>query len=249
MPRRILPLVTSLCLAALLLPATASAQQEPSTEKPIAKPRTVIKRTQFIEPSELTEVLSLFHIEVATQPEISAVVLRGPADDIEAALKVIESLDTPPIASSTIELTVHVLAASEEPIANPRLPSELNPIVEQLSELFGYAGFQLLETTFLRATDGGHGRLLGGLKTPNDKTARYTLTFDRVKTVNRHADEPPIVRFKSFHFQYQQDSHSASLNTDFEMPVDRRVVLGRATPSGLSQALILIAEAKVSDGS
>ena len=234
-----------LLLLGLMLAFTASAQDSAAGEKPDIK--TVIKQTRYIEPSDLLDVLRLFEVETAVKPEFDAMILRGTQDNLDVALRVIESLDNPSQASASIELNVYILAASNEPVADSNLPSNLHKVVEQLDNLFDYRGFKWLETVFLRTRENGRAGVDGGLSTGSEGLARYALGFDQVRKPGRHPEDPSILRFKNFAFEYHQGERKASIVTDLEIPVGRMVVLGKATPDGLSQALILVAEARVAN--
>ncbi|MCP4655117.1 MAG: hypothetical protein GY856_06815 [bacterium] len=203
----------------------------------------MIKQTAFFDVRELADILDLLDIGVRIDAEHQAVVLRGPGDELDTALKLIEALDEPPAPSLSIELSVFILGASKEESATAELPADLEAVVGKLRKLFGYRGFELLDTLFLRVRDGSQGRLRGYLA----EGITYDFSLNRAKVLgfNRATleEEQSTLRFDGLTFLFQGDR--SRLATDVEVREGQKAVVGKAAPGNGGPALILVIEAKI----
>lgn len=241
--------VAALVAICWILAFPAAAQQDPGkgateiTTIESGKPRTVIQQTSFVDVRDLAEILNLLDIGVRIDAEQQAVVLRGSDDELDTALKLIESLDKPPAASLSIELTVFILGASKETSATAELPADLEAVVGQLRELFGYRSFELFDTLFLRVRDGSSGRLRGYIA----ERSSYDFSLNRAKVLgfNRETREEKqsILRFDGLTFLFQGDR--SRLSTDVEVREGQKAVIGKAAPGDGGPTLILVIEAKI----
>ncbi len=242
---------TMLCLMLLGLCWLApSARAQPGE-----KPRTVIKQTLYAEPEDLLGILSLLDLELKTMPQQNTLVMRGPSNDIESALKLIENLDRP---RQDLEVELFILGAGPAGAApQPQTPSPggLAPLFERLRSLFGLENLTLLDTLFLRTQDGKGGQITGGVGAPGQRTS-FVLSFERARIVplkDAGAESPgregSLLRFQGLRFQYgDSDSTTgslATLRTDIEVGEGQRAVVGRSTPRGEGQTLILVIRAKI----
>ena len=222
----------------MVLPVLADERPEPT------KTRTVIKATKYIDVDEAKPVLDLLGVPFAVKPDQNLIVLRGPDDAVETALKAIDALDEP---RPSIDLHVFILAASED--QNSNIPKDLEAAVQQLQGLFGYTGFELLDNVFLKVREGRRGRVDGGIFLENGATERtgYQLSFQKVTVVPE--DGRRSIRFKDMRFQVNgrvAGTLSAALVTDVEIREGQKAVVGSSTPQGIGQTLILIVHAEAS---
>ena len=237
----------------LALPAFAEDDAEvPSAESaPSARqPRTVIKATMHIEVSEAESVLGLLDVDFALKPDQNLIVLRGESYAVETAIKVIDALDTP---RPTIDLNVYVVAASQQ--GKTDVPAHLEAAVGQLKTVFGYSGFQLLDTVTLRVLEGRYGRADGGIRLgEDDGRTGYSLSFQKASVVPESGDLK--IRLKGLKFNVDGNANvagtlrpvRANLMTDVEIREGQKAVVGSSTPQGVGDTLILIIEAKAPRG-
>ena len=223
--------------------------------QPQEKPRTVIKQTLYAEPKDLVGILSLLDLELKTMPRQNTLVMRGPSNDIESALKLIENLDRP---QQDLEVEFFILGAGPAGSASrPQSPSPggLAPLFERLRSLFGLENLTLLETLFLRTQDGKGGQITGGVGAPGQRTS-FVLSFERARIVpleDAGAESPgregSLLRFQGLRFQYGDPESAAgslaTLRTDIEVGEGQQAVVGRSTPRGEGQTLILVVRAKI----
>ncbi len=205
-----------------------------------ARQRTVIKATKYIEVREATEVLELLDVEFALKEDQNLIVLRGEDYAVKTALKVIDALDE---AWPNIDLRVFVLAASKEGEAD--VPSELESAVDQLKGVFGYSGFQLLDSITLRVLEGRQARADGGIRLGDDlERTGYRFSFEKILVVPE--DDSLNIRLRGLKFEVDgpvAGSLRASLMTDVQIREGQKAVIGSSTPQGVGETLILIVEA------
>lgn len=97
-------------------------------------------------------------VEHQATSALRAIVLKGPASDVDSVERTIQELDSLGSSSDTknIELTTVVVAGSMTPISGTQeLTGEaLAPVVKQLRSIFPYRSYQTLSTMLLRVTQG-----------------------------------------------------------------------------------------------
>ena len=231
----------TLLLLSCLLAVTASADEQ--------KPRTVIKQTLYTDPQALVGTLSLLDVELEVVPQQSAIVLRSSSEkDLETALSLIDYLDA---ESRDLELRVHVLAAQET--AGDPLPEAVDSVARELAKVFGYGGFELLETILLRAKDSSGASVQGGLLGSDGVMSRYELAFDRARFIPQEESGDPEIaqrgnrlRFDRFRFMMKtgEQPPAVTLRTDVEVQEGQTAAVGKATPGGLGRALVILVEAR-----
>lgn len=218
-----------------LLAWPAAAEQE--------QPRTVVKSTKFVNVKELMPILALLDVRVALKPDANAIVLRGQeGGDLDTALRLIDTLDQP---SPSVEVSVYILSASKSaPQAAPEsdVGPELNAAVEHLKSLFGYQSIRLLDSVFLRAVEGRGGRVIGGVK-----DSGYTFRFDQVR-ITPVEDGDTFIHFSGLEFVLAGTDpdgkvRKANLRTDVQVRQGQKAVVGKSTPQGADETLILIIDA------
>ena len=245
LPSRVTRLATSLAFF-FLVAVPALAEDETET----AKPRTVIKATMHVDVSEVESVLGLLDVDFALKPDQNLIVVRGEDYAVETAMKVIDALDTP---RPTIELNVYVVAASHQ--GKTEVPAHLEAAVGQLKTVFGYSGFQLLDTVALRVLEGRYGRADGGIRLgEDDGRTGYSLSFQKASVVPENGDLK--IRLKGLKFNVDGDAKvggmlrpvRANLMPDVQIREGQKAVVGSSTPQGVGDTLILIIEAKAPRG-
>ena len=242
------------CLALVLglwLPWTALAQSEK---------RTVLKSTMHVDPQEMVDILSLLGVDFKVVSEHRTIVLRS-ADQgaLDTALKVIEHLDTPTV---DLQISVFILGASKGKSQASDVPEDLQPVVARLRDLFGYDQFKVQDTILVRAKNGSEAWVTGSLGGEAQAgLSRYQLSFRSARLIPQSESGDPEeaaqgdrFRFDNFTFRLGSDHEKsaagldrAGLSTDVEIREGQKAVVGKATPDGSDEALILVVEAQVLD--
>jgi len=247
-PLPVLALVAALVAAVVAAAPPLRAEENPTTPEPL---ETVVKQTRYLDIRDLRSILAMLDVRYSIQEDLGTIVLRGhPDGDLKVALELIDSLDKPPQESRSLELTAFLLAASKGEIGG-ELPEELTAATEQLQALFGYRGFELLDTVFLRVREGRDGTIQGGVLL-GDRRASYRLSFVRALLRDQEDEAPPIVRLDNFDFQLHTPGDGEGtgeelvrLQTDVEVREGQKAVVGKSSHEGADRTLILVLEAEI----
>ena len=233
---------------------------------------------------DLAKVLQIFGGQVSDNVKLNVISVRGPEDIMTAIEETIKRLDVPPPATRNIVLTVHMLqalakadptektsSAGEEPrpVLSSTMPPALEPVVRELSTVFSYAEFRLLETVMLRCRDGREGDVSGSLTiAPEQQRIDYSVEFGA--TIVPSSTGPDRIRIDDFEFRasaqpvaapataaiatpqqatvYRQfRATTTSLDADIDVRVGQKVVVGKASVDSSPNALFVVVTATVVD--
>jgi len=251
-----------LCLLAALLADTPPLAAAPQGDSASAEtPETMTSRIELVHarPDALLSVLELFAVEVET--ESSALVLSGSRREVEAAVEVIARLDQPDPDSLTVELEVHLVAGHPEP-GPTALPQPVKEALDELEIASAYLSFELLDTLVVTIASGEAGELEGLLPSAASEPARYELKVEETKPLPGGSRR--IVRLRGFSFtlfdvvadaelpegaEGRLPTAWASLETDVEVPSGELVAIGKAATLDASDALFLVIEVGLLEGS
>jgi hypothetical protein len=245
--------VSALCLALLLPAATAAAQDGGPDE---ANRRTVVFELKHLDPAQLTTTLDMLRVRYRMVPRSHSLVVNDSEERIRMAEELIATLDVPPSAAQTIEILVYVLEASRQATAPSDLPEGLESVARNLEGALGFRGFSLVDTLYMRTEDGSHGGVEGGGTggiEDSQVPVIYTFSFDSATLIERAGAQ--VIRFKDLSFDTamardeSNQLYRSGLRTDIEVRAGQTAVVGKATPSGSNQALVLVVRARVVDPS
>jgi hypothetical protein len=210
-------------------------------------------------PADVARVLQVFTGHVDAQPDLKVVMWKGPAEIAPAVRDVVQRLDVPPAAVTSIDLTFYLLSGSKQPGSAAALPSELEGVATQVKKIFGLSRLSLLETAALRVRDGSGGKIEGvvpGLSDPSHQ-ATYALEFGPTSLTS--GEHGALIRLDRLALRLRVPSvdkssggRSVSVNlgeswlrTDAEVPEGQKVVLGKATVDDSGDTFFLVVTAKV----
>jgi len=246
-PRWLLAMGLALALA-FLAPLASQAQEAEANET-----STVAFKLHHIQTRHLVETLRMLGIRFQQLPDLDTIVVTGDSTQLTVAKKLIDTLDLPPDPARSVEVKVYVLAASREAESSGGLPEALQSVARSLESSLGYRGFSLIDTLFLRTEDGSQGGIAGGgnqtVRGSGMIHTRYEFGFDEVSIVDRK--DGRVLRFDSLWYETGAAGenmgriYSAALRTDVEVREGKMAVIGKATPSGTDQALVLVVTARV----
>jgi hypothetical protein len=236
--------VVALGVAVLGLALPLSAAAEEPAKRDEGHLRTVVKLTRFLDVRELKSILEMLDVQVRLTPDLNGVVLRGrDGGDLDTALRLVDALDEP---TPSIGVSVYVVAASHQGGTSSGISPELEAAVNQLQTVFGYRGFEVLDTVYLQVREGRQGRVAGGV-TLGDAPSTYQFSFRNAR-VTPVEDGPVKIRLDGLQFELigRTDTGSrplAAFSTDVQIRVGQKAVIGKSTPEGAGEAMILIVEA------
>ncbi len=231
-------------IAALWLAIPLSAVAEEPAD-PKERGRTVVKLTRFVDVRDLEPILEILDVQVRLKPDLNALVLRGrDGGDLDTALALIEALDEP---TPSIGVSVYVVAASRQEEAKSGISPELEAAVSQLQTVFGYRGFKVLDTVYLQVREGRRGGVVGGVELAGGARSTYQFGFQNAR-VTPVEDGPLFIRLDGLRFELNARGESdsrplAAFNTDVQVRVGQKAVIGKSTPEGTDETMILIVEA------
>ncbi len=218
-------------------------------EPEIKEGRTVLYTLKHVDVRQLQTVLTLLNAYVEVKPELNLIAARSADEaELETLRQIIETLDVAPEPEASIELTAYILASAAADAPPASVPSELAEDVDALAARFGFGDLQLLDTLFLRVGEGSGGRVEGSFPLgASDQLSGYQFYFDGA-TVSRQ-DEAQLVRLAALTFLVTGENpvgvHRALMRTDLEVRDGEKAMVGKATPRGIEETLVLLLEAEV----
>ena len=210
--------------------------------------RTVLFTPKYIDVRELQSVLELLNADIEVKPSLNLIAARS-ADEEELATleRIITTLDVAPEPKPNVELAAYVLAASEK-VAPSNIPPDLSRMAEGLTSRFGFGSLRLLDTIFLRVDDGSGGRIEGSFPLgKSDELTGYQFHFDGATVAKQ--DGAYHVRLEALTFAVTGDNPAgvqrALIRTNVEVDLGQKMMVGKATPRGTGETLVLLIEAGV----
>ncbi len=231
---------TAFSLAILASCLTAVAQEAVPPEDSMERaPRTAIKAVKYADVAAIEPLVELVGVDVAVDPKRKLLVIRGPNSIMDTAIALIDALDTPEPPWG-IELLVHLVAASKEPAAGQGIPADLEAALAELTELFGYRGFELVDTVFLFAsTDAGSARV----RAPVRDGGIFDVGFDGARVI--YGEPKHSVLFENL--TIQAIAADIDLQTNVEVKEGHKVLIGKSSLRGAGEDkdLVLVIEIRL----
>ncbi|MEM7354890.1 MAG: hypothetical protein AAF657_29040 [Acidobacteriota bacterium] len=233
------------CLA-IFLATAATAQFEFEPALPEKAGRTVLFTTRYLDVLELQSILSLVDAEIVAKPSLNIIAARSEDDSVlDTIEKIIETLDVPPEPEPNIELSAYIFAGTGG--SGQALPGFAG-VESRLEALFGHRSFSLLDTIFLQIGDRSSGRVEGSFRFGNTAVPTgYQFHFDNIRIVP--SEEGNRVRLDALTFDVTGENSAgvrrAMLRTDVEVADGHKAVVGKATPRGIHETLVVVVQAEV----
>lgn len=234
---------------AFLFSASAGAQFEFEPALPEKSGRTVLFTTRYLDVLELQSILSLLDAEIVAKPSLQVIAARSDDDSVlDTIEQIIATLDVPPRPVPNIELSAYILAGSSG-LGLPLDPAlDFAAIDDRLVALFGHRDFNLLDTIFLQIGDGSSGRVEGSFRFGSaDVPTGYQFHFDSAQIIP--GEDGHRVRFETLTFDVTGENATgvrrAMLRTDVEVSAGRQAIVGKATPRGIHETLVVVVQAEV----
>jgi hypothetical protein len=219
-----------------------------------------VKRIQRVYEVKHADVKQLY--EIVQGPDVNVrfnehfrtISLFGSADAVAFAEEIIKRFDTArPSArasSRNVELICYILLAAPRGTAGEAVPADLEPAVKQLKATFGYNDFRLLDSSLIRAQEGGGVSTDGYTAPPNPETpgsqGRYELRVHRgirIATDERGAR----IRLEGFSFVLKVSGMNVVFSSDIDIRDGQKVVIGKAKGDASAGAYILVLSARAVD--
>jgi hypothetical protein len=218
---------------------TQEQQRALWTSKMIAMKNTV--------PNSTLTALCIFHAEIVPQPALHMLSIRAPQELMSAIEDAVKRLDVPQVGPRSVELTVHVLVASDQDETLRPVPASLKPVVDQLKGVLSYKQFYLLDTLLSNTIDARRVSLNGDVHGLIPASAQggprdvsYSFQTD-LNIGNGEAAQAPV-RLSNLRFIFTNQLN-LSISTDVDIPPGKQVVVGKSTAG--DRAFILVVSAKI----
>jgi hypothetical protein len=231
--------------------AGALAAQDVAPPPEAAKPKPPNQNRVFVlkyaDANTVGNVLTVFGgVSVRSDRDMRVVSVSAPADIMPSVDEAINRLDVPAAAPKDIDLTVYLVAASEQPSAADSLLPELQPVATELKKIFAYKSFHLLDSVVIRTEPGKRVIVRGIIRQSADThTSPYSFEFRSAAVT----DDPKgrLIRLSDLALNVRvPGGDDAGIHTDVTVREGQRVVVGKSN-MGPDQALILVLTGKVTE--
>jgi hypothetical protein len=235
--------------------AVPAGQKEQPTQVDVQQIQKVFE-IKHADVDRLAGVLSLFG-GVNANRELRVIGVSASSRIMPAIEETIRRLDVPPPTPKNIELTAYLLMGDEQEGSSSATPADLEGVIKQLRATFAYKSFNILDTLVVRSRDKKDGEVRGVARfSPDESTpAHYKFTYAsasivsdekgrsiRVDRLRLNASVPVKPKGSSV-FQVVDTGFA----TDVDIREGQKVVVGKATVDGTTNALILVITAKIVD--
>jgi hypothetical protein len=204
----------------------------------------------------LREALSIFRAEVSVSPSLHVLSVKAPKEIIPAIEDAVKRLDVLPVRKKNVELTLYVLGGTDgqakiaegeaPPPAQRPIPQVLQPVVNQLKNLFAYKEFQLVDEIVLVGEDGQQVSTSGRVPAASflaKSVSSPSYQFGARLQVQMPDQKEALVRINNFYFGIGGSGpNQARIDTAVEIQPGQQVVVGKATVG--DSALILVLSAR-----
>jgi hypothetical protein len=184
---------------------------------------------------------------VTADPSRRVLIVRGSQQAVDFVEVAVKRLDQPTVPQTRInvELTVHLLYGSLQEGHGEPPPADLASTVKQLTSLFPYKHYSVLESFVLRGRDAQPSETGGTL--PNS-TSTYQF---RCRPSIGSGPAPRTVRLDDLRLELKWKNPTtnfetfASIVTGLDTKEGQKVVVGKSNVTGTADAIILVVSPKV----
>jgi type II/III secretion system protein len=254
-------LLSILLVVGLAVALPAKTQEKPESGK--AQTEALVSKVipvKYADVRRINGLIAIFGATIRADPELRVITASGTASNVAAVEEAIKKLDVPSPPTRDIDLTMYILAASQQPGQSEKIPADLGDVVEQMKRVLNYKEFRLLNTVLIRARDGARAGASGAIMdgVGENQKADFDFNFDEANVSSE--GKTLSVKIRGMHFEVsrpaslvvgdkgaKREGTSATINTSIDLPEGQKVVVGKTTFESPNSALILVLTAKVVD--
>jgi hypothetical protein len=203
----------------------------------------------------IADAVGPFGASVTANREMRVITVNGPPNIVSAIEEAVKRLDVAAQPLPNIELTAYLLVASAQAAGNTPIPSELQPVVNQLKGVLQYQGFRVLDTLLLRTAQNAGGELKGLTSSGGVDGQRpsYEFKVGRVQVANEGPNR--VLRLSGMSLALRipyavkgiaaVQFHDASIRADVDIREGQKAAVGRTSFDAPDTGLVLVLSAKV----
>lgn len=233
-----------LAMAGALAAQTATAVPPPA-QAPEPPRQQRVFMLKYADARHVADVLSVFGYGIRADRDMHVVAVSAPAEAMSAVEDAIKRLDVPAAAPKDIDLVVYLVMASEQPPAGGSLPSELQPVADELKKIFSYKSFRLLDSILLRTQPGNRANASGTIA-PGGEAKTMMYDFEVQPSAVTEDPNGRLIRLDNLKLRMVGEGRNAGINTEITVREGQRVVVGKSN-IGTGGSLILVVTAKVTE--
>lgn len=256
-----------MALATVLWPAAAQEQEKKTTAPDSARIQVQkVLEIKYADVQRLANILQVFGVRIQFDTNSKVISVSGDRASVQAFEDAVRRLDVPPPATKNIELTVYIVGASQQAGKSGAAPAELDAVIKQLKSIFGLQSFRMLDTLAIRTRD-GQGATSSSMARVSDNApantplARFEINIrsasiqpqeggrsvrlDRLLFNARIPVAPAGGSQNDIAIPTQWQYMDAGITTDVDLREGQKVVVGKSSIGGSSEAMILVLVAKV----
>jgi hypothetical protein len=197
---------------------------------------------KYADARHVADVLRVFGYGIQADRDMHVVAVSAPAEAMSAIEDAIKRLDVPAAAPKDIDLVVYMIVASDQPSADGSLPSELQPVADEVKKIFAYKSFRLLDSILLRTQPGNRATADGVIG-----ESKTTYRFEVQPSAVTEAPQGRLIRLDNLNLTLRlSGDREAGIRTEITVREGQRAVVGKSN-IGLGQSLILVVTAKVTE--
>ncbi len=229
-----------LILAALAAGAWGQQQKNAVYEEPQQRVAQVFT-IRYGGISQIAQALRTSGATVYEDQRLKTLVVSAPRSLMQNFAEIVQKLDVPAEPPKNVEVITYLLEASGQSAQSGNVPAVLNPVTKQLTELFGYSGFRVLDAALVRTREGEQANTQGKLTFGTTSQGYYLQFRPSVLT----SAKGRVIRMERFSFD--ANALGAQVRADFEIGEGQKVVVGKTGLEGPDRALVLVVTGRVID--
>jgi len=230
-------MMSKYALALALLPALMLAEDVEVTK---------VIHVRYARAEALKDVLNNGGASVLANNGLRALVVHGSASSVAATEQAVKELDVPlPYElARDVEFTVYVIGASPQATPEDKPTADIAPVIRQLKAVFPYGGYQLLDSMMIRSREGGGFQSDGILRSFSSGQSRPNPYHIRCNLSGNDEGSDRTIRLDRFSFSTKVPDADVSIDANFDIQNEQKVVVGSTNIDGGNSALFVVVSAR-----
>jgi hypothetical protein len=228
--------------------ATTVTAPPPPAQPPEPPHQQRIFTLKYADARHVADVLAVFGYGIRADRDLHVVAVSAPAETMVAVEDAVKRLDVPAAEPRDIDLVVYLVVAADQASPGAGLPSELQPVADELKKIFAYKSFRLLDSILVRTQPNNRAEASGVVVLPNyTNGGERPYHFSVYPSAVTEDAKGRLIRLDQLHLNLNlPGSREAGIQTEITVREGQKVVVGKSN-MGTDQSLILVLTAKVAE--